>query len=176
VYEAWKQNGYQNAWCYENFIQARAVKRAQDIRKQLMMIMERFKLPVTSTGANMKRKDFSKIRKAITAGFFFHGCKKDPTEGYRTITDNQQVFIHPSSSLFGKGSQWVIYHELVQTTKEYMREVCAIDPKWLVEVAPRFFKHGKPGAITRRKRQEKLEPLHNRYEDPNAWRPSRRRG
>jgi len=140
------------------------------------MIMERFKLPVVSSGTNVKNKDFSKIRKAITAGFFYHGSKKDPTEGYRTITDNQQVFIHPSSSLFGKGSQWVIYHELVQTTKEYMREVCAIDPKWLVEVAPRFFKHGKPGAITRRKRQEKLEPLHNRYEDPNAWRPSRRRG
>jgi len=33
-----------------------------------------------------------------------------------------------------------VYHELVQTTKEYMRECCSIDPRWLVEVAPKFFK------------------------------------
>jgi len=87
-------------------------------------------------------KDYNKIRKTITAGFFYHACKKDPAEGYKTLTDNQQVFIHPSSSLYNKGPQWVVYHELVQTTKEYMREVCAIDPKWLTEVAPRFFKPG----------------------------------
>ena len=42
VYEAWKLKGCQNAWCYENFIQARALKRAQDVRKQLIQIMERF--------------------------------------------------------------------------------------------------------------------------------------
>lgn len=58
-----------------------------------------------------------------------------------------------------------------------MREVAVIDPKWLTEVAPRFFKESNnPQHLSKRKRQEKLEPLFNRYEDPNAWRPSRRRG
>jgi len=70
----------------------------------------------------------------------------------------------------------VVYHELVLTSKEYMREVCSIDPKWLTEVAPKFFRFSDPNAISKRKRQEKLEPLYNRYEDPNAWRPSRRKG
>jgi len=62
------------------------------------------------------------------------------------------------------------------TTKEYMREVLAIEPKWLLEVAPKYFKQVDEQAISKRKRQERLEPLHNRYEDPNAWRLSRRRG
>jgi ATP-dependent RNA helicase DHX8/PRP22 len=58
-----------------------------------------------------------------------------------------------------------------------MREVSTIDPKWLIEVAPRFFKESNdPNVLGKRKRQEKLEPLFNRYEDPNAWRPSRRKG
>jgi ATP-dependent RNA helicase DHX8/PRP22 len=26
------------------------------------------------------------------------------------------------------------------TSKEYMREVLSIDPKWLLEVAPKYFK------------------------------------
>uniref|UniRef100_T1JYI2 DEAD-box helicase OB fold domain-containing protein n=1 Tax=Tetranychus urticae TaxID=32264 RepID=T1JYI2_TETUR len=34
----------------------------------------------------------------------------------------------------------VLYHELVLTTKEYMRQVIEIAPKWLVEIAPHFYK------------------------------------
>ena len=40
--------------------------------------------------------------------------------------DSQMVSIHPSSSLFHRQPEWVVYHEVVQTTKEYMREVTAI--------------------------------------------------
>ncbi|KXJ90953.1 hypothetical protein Micbo1qcDRAFT_163652 [Microdochium bolleyi] len=34
----------------------------------------------------------------------------------------------------------VIYYELVQTTKEYMRSCMPIQAKWLSEVAPHFHK------------------------------------
>ena len=37
--------------------------------------------------------------------------------------DSQIASIHPSSSLFHRQPEWVVYHEVVQTTKEYMREV-----------------------------------------------------
>jgi len=33
-------------------------------------------------------KEYNKIRKTICAGFFFHAAKKDPTEGFKTLTDN----------------------------------------------------------------------------------------
>ena len=84
-------------------------------------------------------KNYTKIRKAITSGFFFHAARKDPQGGYRTIVDNQPVYMHPASALFQRQPDWVIYHELVMTTKEYIREVTVIDPKWLVELSPRFF-------------------------------------
>jgi ATP-dependent RNA helicase DHX8/PRP22 len=57
-----------------------------------------------------------------------------------------------------------------------MREVCTIEPKWLMEVAPKFFKNVDPSTLSKRKRDEKIEPLYNRYEDANAWRLSKRRG
>ena len=38
------------------------------------------------------------------------------------------MFIHPSSALFQRQPDWVIYHELVLTSKEYMREVRAALP------------------------------------------------
>jgi len=42
--------------------------------------------------------------------------------------------------LFEEQPKWVIYHELVQTSKEYMRQVIEIESKWLVEVAPHYYK------------------------------------
>ena len=175
VYDAWQKNERSPAWCFDNFVQSRSLLRALDTKKQLLQITDRLSLPVQSNVIGA-RKDFSAIRKAIAAGFFNHAGRKDPQEGYRSLSDNQQVYIHPSSSLFNSNPEWVIYHELVMTSKEYMREVLAIDPKWLLEVAPKYFKQADDQALSKRKRQEKLEPLFNRYEDPNAWRLSKRRG
>ncbi len=36
--------------------------------------------------------------------------------------------------------KWVIYHELVFTTKEFMRNVIEINPEWLLEIAPHYYK------------------------------------
>ncbi|CAI0422635.1 unnamed protein product [Linum tenue] len=35
--------------------------------------------------------------------------------------------------------RWVVYHELVLTTKEYMRQVTELKPDWLVEIAPHYY-------------------------------------
>lgn len=168
VYNSWRNNKFSNAWCYENFVQIRTLKRAQDVRKQLLGIMDRHKLDVVSAGKNTVR-----IQKAVCSGFFRNAAKKDPQEGYRTLVDSQVVYIHPSSALFNRQPEWVIYHELVQTTKEYMREVTTIDPKWLVEFAPAFFKFSDPTKLSKFKKNQRLEPLYNKYEEPNAWRISR---
>lgn len=168
VYNAWKNNKFSNAWCFENFIQARTLRRSQDVRKQMLGIMDRHKLECVSAGRNT-----AKVQKAICSGYFRHAAKKDPQDGYRTLVDQQQVFIHPSSAMFNRQPDWCVYHELVLTSKEYMREVTAIDPKWLVELAPRFFKAGDSTKLSMQKKQQKLEPLHNKFEEPNAWRISR---
>lgn len=168
VYNAWKNNKFAPAWCYENFIQVRTLKRAQDVRKQLLGIMDRHKLDVVSCG-----KSSAKVQQAICSGFFRNAAKKDPQEGYRTLVDSQVVYIHPSSALFNRQPEWVVYHELVQTTKEYMREVTTIDPRWLCEYAPAFFRFSDPTKLSKFKKNQRLEPLYNKYEEPNSWRISR---
>merc|ERR1719419_700857 len=50
VYNAWKNNKFSNPWCYENFVQIRTLKRAQDVRKQMIGIMDRHKLDVVAAG------------------------------------------------------------------------------------------------------------------------------
>eukprot|EP00997_Jenningsia_sp_PLL12_P008999 NODE_586_length_1584_cov_79.541368_g482_i0.p1 GENE.NODE_586_length_1584_cov_79.541368_g482_i0~~NODE_586_length_1584_cov_79.541368_g482_i0.p1 ORF type:complete len:423 (-),score=148.07 NODE_586_length_1584_cov_79.541368_g482_i0:316-1584(-) len=55
VYEAWKNSKFSNPWCFENYVQARSLRRAQDVRKQLLTIMDRYKLQVVTAGKNYNR-------------------------------------------------------------------------------------------------------------------------
>ncbi|KAJ2921358.1 hypothetical protein H1R20_g15738, partial [Candolleomyces eurysporus] len=168
VYNGWKNANFSNPWCYENFIQARSMRRAQDVRKQLLGIMDRYKHDILSAG-----RDYNKVRRAICSGFFRNAAKKDPQEGYKTLVEGTPVYIHPSSALFNRAPEWLIYHELILTTREYCHNVTAIEPKWLVEVAPQFFKVADANKISKRKKQEKIEPLYNKYEKPDEWRLSK---
>ena len=36
VYSGWAESKFATAWCFENYVQARSLKRAQDVRKQLL--------------------------------------------------------------------------------------------------------------------------------------------
>ncbi|KAI6010315.1 ATP-dependent RNA helicase DHX8 [Pisolithus marmoratus] len=83
-------------------------------------------------------------------------------EGYKTLMEGTPVYIHPSSTLFNQNPKWLIYNELVLTTQEYCHNVTTVEPKWLVEVAPQFFKVADANKISKWKKQEKIEPLYNK--------------
>ncbi|KAM4878290.1 pre-mRNA-splicing factor ATP-dependent RNA helicase DHX16 isoform 2-T2 [Sylvia borin] len=133
VYNQWVASGHSLQWCYEHFVQARSLRRARDVREQLQGLMERVEIAPSSCGANLDL-----VRKAITAGFFYHTARL-ARGGYRTVKHQQPVFIHPNSALFNLQPRWVLYHELVCTSKEFMRQVMEIDSSWLLEVAPHYY-------------------------------------
>ena len=152
VFRQWVRQGRSSHWCQENFIVERSLRRAEDVRKQLIGILERFKLPVNTSGS-----DHSRIRKAICAGYFRNACRRSrEDEGFRV--------------------DYVIYHELVQTTREYLRDVCVIDAEWLPELAPKLFTAADPGRLSKSKMAEKVRPLYNKFEDEAVWRLSKRYG
>ena len=167
VYNGWKQNKFANPWCFENFIQARSMRRAKDVRDQLVKIMDRYKHPITSCG-----RATQKVRQALCSGFFRNSARKDPSEGYKTLIEGTPVYLHPSSALFGKQAEWVIYHTLVLTSKEYMHCTSAIEPKWLVEAAPTFFKVAPSDRLSKRKKAERIQPLYNKFAGEDDWRLS----
>jgi ATP-dependent RNA helicase DHX8/PRP22 len=167
VYNGWKQNKFANPWCFENFIQARSMRRAKDVRDQLVKIMERYKHPIVSCGRNTQ-----KVRQALCSGFFRNSARKDPQEGYKTLIEGTPVYLHPSSALFGKQAEWVIYHTLVLTSKEYMHCTSSIEPKWLVEAAPTFFKVAPTDKLSKRKKAERIQPLYNKFAAEDDWRLS----
>uniref|UniRef100_A0A6A7G1D3 RNA helicase n=3 Tax=Hirondellea gigas TaxID=1518452 RepID=A0A6A7G1D3_9CRUS len=134
VYDQWVETEYSTEWCYENYLQAKSMKRARDIRDQLVGLLERVEVDLTSDD------DQTVLAKTITSGFFYHTARLDKSGNYKTTKHHQTVFLHPSSTLHQEVPRWVIYHELVLTSKEYMRCIIEIKPEWLVEIAPHFYK------------------------------------
>jgi HrpA-like RNA helicase len=60
------------------------------------------------------------------------------TGHYLTVKDNQVVSLHPSTCIDYK-PEWVMYHEFVLTTKNFIRTVTAVKGEWLVETAPHYY-------------------------------------
>ncbi|KAK8718178.1 hypothetical protein V6N13_045421 [Hibiscus sabdariffa] len=137
VYHAYKQNNEDQSWCYENFINHRALKSADNVRQQLVRIIARFNLKLCSTDFN-SRDYYVNIRKAMLAGYFMQVAHLERTGHYLTVKDNQVVHLHPSNCLDHK-PEWVIYNEYVLTSRNFIRTVTDIRGEWLVDVAPHYY-------------------------------------
>lgn len=139
VYHAYRSSDAQanpKQWCHDHFLSQRALQSADNVRSQLLRIMERQDLEMISTAFDDK-KYYENIRRALCAGFFMQVAKKD-TGGksqYLTIKDNQNVLLHPSTVLAHE-AEWVLYNEFVLTTKNYIRTVTAVKPEWLLVCSP----------------------------------------
>ncbi|KAJ4842063.1 Pre-mRNA-splicing factor ATP-dependent RNA helicase DEAH1 [Turnera subulata] len=134
VYNSWKENNFSRQWCYENYIQVRSMKTARDIRDQLEGLLEKAGIELTSNP-----NDVDAIKKCITSGFFPNIARLDKYGSYRTLKHPHTVHLHPGSGLAEVLPRWVVYHELVLTAKEYMRQVTEVKPAWLVEIAPHYY-------------------------------------
>ncbi|KAK2558556.1 ATP-dependent RNA helicase DHX15 [Acropora cervicornis] len=137
VYHAYKQSHEDVQWCYDNFIQHRSLKSADNVRDQLTRIMDRFNLARRSTDFN-SRDYYLNIRKALVAGFFMQVAHLERSGHYLTVKDNQVVQLHPSTCLDHK-PEWVLYNEFVLTTKNYIRTCTDIKADWLVKLAPQYY-------------------------------------
>lgn len=43
--------------------------------------------------------------------------------------------------------KWVIFHSLISTDRQYMRNIVTIDPSWLTEAAPHFYRQRHPNSL-----------------------------
>lgn len=98
--------------------------------------MEQQKLPLESAAS-----EWDVVRKAICSAYFHNAAKMKGIGEYSNARSGMPCHMHPSSALYGMGvsPDYIVYHELVYTHKEYMNNVTAVEPEWLAELGPMFF-------------------------------------
>ncbi|KAJ4396935.1 DEAH-box RNA helicase prp16 [Gnomoniopsis smithogilvyi] len=149
VYSQWKFNGFSDRWCNQHFLHSKSLRRAKEVRDQLLDIMRNQKMEMTSCGT-----DWDVIRKCICSGYYHQAAKVKGIGEYVNLRTSVTVQLHPTSALYGLGflPDYVVYHELILTSKEYMSTVTSVDPRWLAELGGVFYSVKEKGYSARDKR------------------------
>ncbi|XP_038059297.1 probable ATP-dependent RNA helicase DHX37 [Patiria miniata] len=96
-------------------------------------------------------KQVQLLRQIVLSGMPHHVARKMPqTEeqkdknAYQSMGIEGAVFIHPDSVLVKKQPEFVVYQEVIETSRPYMRGVSAIESEWLPVVLPHLCTFSKP--------------------------------
>ena len=155
TYMTWKNNGCSSSWCDKHFIHGKGMQKAREVRAQLLEIMRQQKQQIRSVSG----EDWDVIRRCICKSYHQHASRQKGVGEYVHVSTGAQAHLHPTSALYGLGysPDYVVYHEVVMTSKEYMNHVTAVEPAWLAEFAPLFFTiktEGMTRAVIRAKEAE----------------------
>jgi len=157
VYNAFIEKGENQDWCFKNFLSFRNLKSAVSIRHQLLGIMSKQNVPVKMLPQDSALYSIM-VRKSILAGYFTQVAHHQKSGNYMVVRDNQVVAVHPSS-LFEGRPPFIVYHELVLTSKNYIRTVSIIKPEWLLLEAPAYFNPSLIKNVETRKELEIAESM-----------------
>ncbi|KAF6845256.1 pre-mRNA splicing factor ATP-dependent RNA helicase prp16 [Colletotrichum musicola] len=153
VYSAWRSNGCSDGWCIKHFLHPKSLRRAKEIRDQLLDIMKMQKMEMISCGM-----DWDIIRKCICSGYYHQAAKYKGSGEYINLRTNLGVQLHPTSALYaGHPPDYVVYHELILTSKVYVSTVTAVDPHWLADLGGVFYSVKEKGYSARDKRITETE-------------------
>ena len=153
VYQAWKSNGFSDGWCIKHFLHPKSLRRAKEIREQLLEIVKMQKMELISCGM-----DWDLIRKAICSGYYHQAAKYKGSGEYINLRTNLGIQLHPTSALYaGHPPDYVVYHELILTSKVYVSTVTAVDPHWLADLGGVFYSIKEKGYSARDKRVTETE-------------------
>ena len=109
--------------------------------------------------------DWDLVRKAVCSAYFQNAGRMKTVAEYINMRNGMPCHLHPSSALFGMGVQpeYIVYHELVMTSKEYMQCVTAVDPEWLAELGPMFFSIKQAGETRAEKKAKESASTRPRW-------------
>merc|ERR1712194_309785 len=152
VYLRAKKHKFDTQWCTKHFIHSKGIRKAREVHAQLLDLMQQQKLVPSSCGGS-----WDVIRKSICSAYFYNSSKIKGIGEYINMLSGIPSALHPSSALFGLGytPDFVCYHELISTSKEYMSCVTAVEGEWLAELGPMFFsiKESYESSLKRRRRE-----------------------
>ncbi|KAK8231419.1 P-loop containing nucleoside triphosphate hydrolase protein [Phyllosticta capitalensis] len=146
AYHAFVTKGKKEAkWCRDNYLNYKSMTRAVSVRNQLRRYLERFGIDVSESlsGDGVLRAGgpdkAEQVRRCLTTGFFAHAARMQPDGTFKTV-GGMTLHAHPTSLMFNRKADWVIFHEIMETgNKTFIRDISRIEKGWLLEYAPKYY-------------------------------------
>ncbi|XP_004464404.1 ATP-dependent RNA helicase DQX1 [Dasypus novemcinctus] len=154
VYEAFIQNGEDEAWCQARGLNRAALCHARKLRGELLDLMQQIELPLSQPafGSERNRRD---LQKALVSGFFLKVARDtDGTGNYLLLTHKHVAQLSPNCCYRSRRAParpppWVLYHNFSISKDNCLSIVSEIQPQMLVELAPPYFLSNLPPSESR---------------------------
>lgn len=152
VWRAWEERGRDAKWAYRHYVHHKSMLRASDVRRQLVLLLQRLGVPLVSCGA-----DSGPVSQALLCGFFTSAARYEGTDYDRLKANDPGTNIYrPLRAVHGQRvrlavdaksvlsrcrPEWVVFAECQQSGSGLWRmgDVMATDAAALQRAAPHFF-------------------------------------
>ena len=149
VFNSFIEHNENTQWCHNNLLNHKGLCRAIEIKDQITRILGRFRIKMVSCNG-----DVDAILKCITMGFFANAARLHYSGVYKTIREDHELHIHPMSVLYVENApEYLVFNEVIHTTKEFMRDVTVIKPEWLYQLAPHYYHYGTERELSVKRRK-----------------------
>ena len=91
VYLQWKNNGFRSDWAAQHFLQPKGLKKAKEVRQQLLDIMTTQRMASTSSGF-----EWDVVRKAVASAYFHNAARMKGIGDYTHARNGMACHLHPS--------------------------------------------------------------------------------
>ncbi|XP_075871325.1 putative ATP-dependent RNA helicase DHX40 [Nelusetta ayraudi] len=141
VFQCCKSSDRPSSWCKDNWIHWRALKSAFSVETQLREILLRLQQKKDFPVERFDGDSSELFRRCLCAGYFTNVARRSVGRVFCTMDGNgSMVHIHPSSSLYDKEAElnWVIFHDVLATSRVFVRTLCPIRYDWVKDLLPKL--------------------------------------
>ena len=134
----WQRNQLRK-YCQKNFLSFRRVMEWDQVIHELIQLQrDQLKVKVSQLPTNRDNwGHYDEIHKSLLVGIPMQVGHWEKEKRYYKSTFNRSFSVFPGSCLFAKQyPEWVMAHDIVETSKIFARKVAKIEPKWLEELVP----------------------------------------
>lgn len=148
AYQAFVTVGKQSSkFCHENHLNYKSMSRAVNVRAQLKRAVQQLGVVIEEPADGVRKGGWrdpvragEQIRRCLTTGFFAHAAKMQPDGTFLSAGGDVVLHAHPSSVMFTRTAEWVIFHEILETSKKvFIRDITKVERRWLVEYGKGYY-------------------------------------
>ncbi|XP_063655168.1 probable ATP-dependent RNA helicase DHX40 isoform X5 [Pan troglodytes] len=141
IFEQCKSSGAPASWCQKHWIHWRCLFSAFRVEAQLRELIRKLKQQSDFPKETFEGPKHEVLRRCLCAGYFKNVARRSVGRTFCTMDGRgSPVHIHPSSALHEQETklEWIIFHEVLVTTKVYARIVCPIRYEWVRDLLPKL--------------------------------------
>jgi ATP-dependent RNA helicase DHX8/PRP22 len=87
LWDSWRRSGASDSWCTENYLQAKAFKRAAEVRRQLLESLDKIHIRVEKRVGSVT----SALHRAAGRTLYYHAAKRNLHDAYSMVSDGRMV-------------------------------------------------------------------------------------